>query len=283
MNAHRLAVLGCMLVPGLLFAQQREDILSFQRDVAQLQHQVKQLQDSQDKKMAALQMLVQQAADQSAQVSAALNTLQKTMTDRLNDQQQRGHRCREARQRGRDQQPPEHLRGERERDQPARPGPRRNEPSVADDRARDHAQHGGRRGGVEQRSSGRMTRTPRVTRGRMPSVRPAVLEPRQQPQDRHRVDAAEDRRRRRRRVAQPHEDARERDRDSAQHRAHADVPLGGQPAFHTLSLRTRRSWSRKRRYASLSRPAPEHRSVSRPESTGLRSRGTHRRRAGSRR
>ena len=42
-----LALLGFLLAPSLL-AQKREDILSIQRDVAQLQDQIKQLQTSQD-------------------------------------------------------------------------------------------------------------------------------------------------------------------------------------------------------------------------------------------
>ena len=57
-----------MPAPGLL-AQKREDILSIQRDVAQLQDQIKQLQTSQDQKIAALESLIKQALDQSNQAS----------------------------------------------------------------------------------------------------------------------------------------------------------------------------------------------------------------------
>src|SRR5579862_5689578 len=90
MKLSRLAAMGCWLTlvsaPSLL-AQKREDILSIQRDVAQLQDQIKQLQTSQDQKMAALESLIKQALDQSNQASASMTALQRTLTDRLNDQQ----------------------------------------------------------------------------------------------------------------------------------------------------------------------------------------------------
>jgi len=83
--------LTCFLVlalsPALLLGQKRDDILSIQRDVAQLQDQVKQLQATQDQKMAALEGLIRQALEQSNSVSIAAGTLQRTLTDRLNDQQ----------------------------------------------------------------------------------------------------------------------------------------------------------------------------------------------------
>ena len=87
MTAYRCAAFGLLMCPGFLLAQKREDILSIQRDVAQLQDQVKQLQTSQDQKMAALQMLVQQAVEESTRSAAAVSALQKTVTDRLADQQ----------------------------------------------------------------------------------------------------------------------------------------------------------------------------------------------------
>src|ERR1700682_526240 len=79
-------ILACPLVPDLL-AQRREDILSIQRDVAQLQDQIKQLQTSQDQKLTALESLIKQALDQSNQASASMATLERALTDRLNDQQ----------------------------------------------------------------------------------------------------------------------------------------------------------------------------------------------------
>lgn len=84
--ALQLVFLGCLPAPSLL-AQRREDILSIQRDVAQLQDQIKQLQTSQDQKLTALESLIKQALDQSNQASASMTALQRTLTDRLNDQQ----------------------------------------------------------------------------------------------------------------------------------------------------------------------------------------------------
>ncbi|MEO8052095.1 MAG: tetratricopeptide repeat protein [Acidobacteriota bacterium] len=92
MKFFRLAAVGCCLVlaspltPGLR-AQKREDILSIQRDVAQLQDQIKQLQTSQDQKLAGLESLIKQALEQSNQSSASMTALQRTLTDRLSDQQ----------------------------------------------------------------------------------------------------------------------------------------------------------------------------------------------------
>lgn len=84
--ALQLVLLGCLPAPSLL-AQRREDILSIQRDVAQLQDQIKQLQTSQDQKLTALESLIKQALDQSNQASASMATLERALTDRLNDQQ----------------------------------------------------------------------------------------------------------------------------------------------------------------------------------------------------
>ena len=75
------------LIPGLLFSQKRDDFLSIQRDVAQLQDQVKQLQAAQDQKMGALEGLLKQALEESNRVSSAATALERTLTDRLRDQQ----------------------------------------------------------------------------------------------------------------------------------------------------------------------------------------------------
>src|SRR5579863_337302 len=62
-----------------------------QRDIAQLEDEVKQLHKSQDEKSKELTALVQQAVDSSNRVTASLATLQKNLTDAinasLNDQQ----------------------------------------------------------------------------------------------------------------------------------------------------------------------------------------------------
>ncbi len=75
------------LSPGLLFSQKRDDFLSIQRDVAQLQDQLKQLQAGQDQKMGALEGLLKQALEESNRVSSAASALERTFTDRLRDQQ----------------------------------------------------------------------------------------------------------------------------------------------------------------------------------------------------
>jgi TolA-binding protein len=82
----RLLILGIALTP-LLLAQKREDILSIQRDVAGLQDQVRQLQKSQDERMAALQSMLQQAVDASTKLTGGLTTLQRDVDSKLNDQQ----------------------------------------------------------------------------------------------------------------------------------------------------------------------------------------------------
>lgn len=84
----RLA-LGLALSSPLAIAQKRDDILSIQRDVAQLQDQVKQLQAGQDQKIATLESLIKQALDESGKVSSAAAALQRTLAARLNEQQSR--------------------------------------------------------------------------------------------------------------------------------------------------------------------------------------------------
>ena len=85
----RTVVLGLALSCTLVMAQKRDDILSIQRDVAQLQDQVKQLQAGQDQKIATLENLIKQALEESGQVSSAAAALQRTLADRLNEQQSR--------------------------------------------------------------------------------------------------------------------------------------------------------------------------------------------------
>jgi hypothetical protein len=63
-------VLGLALSSPLAMAQKRDDILSIQRDVAQLQDQVKQLQAGQDQKIATLESLIKQALDESGSATA---------------------------------------------------------------------------------------------------------------------------------------------------------------------------------------------------------------------
>jgi TolA-binding protein len=80
-------VLGLVLSSSLAMAQKRDDILSIQRDVAQLQDEVKQLQAGQDQKIATLESLIKQALEESGKVSSTAAALQRTLTERLNAQQ----------------------------------------------------------------------------------------------------------------------------------------------------------------------------------------------------
>jgi TolA-binding protein len=81
----RLLVIGVIIGPAI-FGQKKEDIIALQRDVASLQEQVRQLQKSQDDKMAALQALIQQAVDASSKLTGSMNALQRDMDTKLNDQ-----------------------------------------------------------------------------------------------------------------------------------------------------------------------------------------------------
>ncbi len=92
-----LSQLGCAALlaasvfslPPRLMAQKREDFIALQRDVAQLQDQIKQMQTEQDQKMGALQMLLQQSLDSSARLSAGLAALQENLRAGMNEQQNR--------------------------------------------------------------------------------------------------------------------------------------------------------------------------------------------------
>lgn len=82
-------VLGLALSSTLATAQKRDDILSIQRDVAQLQDQVKQLQAGQDQKIGALESLIKQALEETNKISSAASALQRTLAGRLDEQQAR--------------------------------------------------------------------------------------------------------------------------------------------------------------------------------------------------
>src|SRR5579862_8342155 len=83
----RLACLMMIFGPVALMGQKKEDFLAIQRDVAILQDQVRQLQKSQDEKMAAIQALVQQSADAATKLNAGLAAMQHDVDAKLNDAQ----------------------------------------------------------------------------------------------------------------------------------------------------------------------------------------------------
>src|SRR5712692_2184261 len=82
-----LVLLAGAVITAPAYAQKREDFIALQRDVAQLQDQMKQLQKSQDDKMAALTALVQQALDASGKVSSNISSLQTSLTTSITEQQ----------------------------------------------------------------------------------------------------------------------------------------------------------------------------------------------------
>jgi TolA-binding protein len=87
MNGARLLFFGIIVGPAVLWGQRKEELQSVQRDVAQLQEQVKELQHSQDEKMAALQSLLQQAVDASNHSASAVTAMGKDVDTRLSQQQ----------------------------------------------------------------------------------------------------------------------------------------------------------------------------------------------------
>jgi TolA-binding protein len=87
MNASRLLLLSMALSPAILFGQKKEDLLSIQRDIADMTDRVKQLQKAFDDKIAALTALVQQSVDASNKSSAEMAAMQRSLDQKLADQQ----------------------------------------------------------------------------------------------------------------------------------------------------------------------------------------------------
>lgn len=87
MNAARLLLLSMALSPAILVGQKKDDLLSIQRDIADMTDRVKQLQKAFDEKIAALTALVQQSIDTSNKTSAAMVTMQHSVDQKMADQQ----------------------------------------------------------------------------------------------------------------------------------------------------------------------------------------------------
>lgn len=88
----RLSVFALLAVTAMTLAPERsvaasKEIQELQRDIAILQESVKQLQNSQDQKFAALNVLVQQAVDASNRASTAVAVIQSSFQDNLRKQQ----------------------------------------------------------------------------------------------------------------------------------------------------------------------------------------------------
>ena len=88
----RLTVFAVFVATAMTLAPERsvaasKDIQELQRDIAILQESVKQLQNSQDKQLAALTVLVQQAVDASNRANTAVAVIQSGFQDNLRKQQ----------------------------------------------------------------------------------------------------------------------------------------------------------------------------------------------------
>ncbi|MGH9648375.1 MAG: tetratricopeptide repeat protein [Bryobacteraceae bacterium] len=93
MKLSRLLVSGFMLTGLLMFPRQlpaqseKVMIQELQRDVAQLQNQIRQFKDAQDQKNADLESLLKQSLDSNAKLVANLNSLQQSVTSAIAEQQ----------------------------------------------------------------------------------------------------------------------------------------------------------------------------------------------------
>jgi len=81
MRVFRFLALGLALFPVLSFGQKQE-VREMQRDIAQLQDQVRQLND----KLTAMQTLLQQTLDAASKTNTSMAVLQQSLGDRLVDQ-----------------------------------------------------------------------------------------------------------------------------------------------------------------------------------------------------
>jgi tol-pal system protein YbgF len=76
-----------LLIPGMASAQKTGDVVKeINRDVAQLQQQVKDMQVALDKQLAELKILVQQSIDNSGRANTSVAVLDSGIRDRINEQ-----------------------------------------------------------------------------------------------------------------------------------------------------------------------------------------------------
>jgi TolA-binding protein len=83
----RLCVLILAAAPAVAFAAASKEMQELQRDVALLQDQVRQLQQSQDKQLAAITVLVQQAVDASNRANTAVAVIQSSFQQNISQQE----------------------------------------------------------------------------------------------------------------------------------------------------------------------------------------------------
>ena len=84
---HYLTLLPILFLSAFPAFSQKEKIAEIQRDVLLMQDQIRSLQRSQDEKMAALQVLVQQILDSANKANTAVAVLDAAMRDRLKEQE----------------------------------------------------------------------------------------------------------------------------------------------------------------------------------------------------
>ena len=90
--SRRLLVFGLVMVTAITLAPDRsaaasKEIMELQRDVALLQESIKQLQQSQDKQLTALTVLVQQAVDGANRANTSVAVIQSNLADSLKKEQ----------------------------------------------------------------------------------------------------------------------------------------------------------------------------------------------------
>jgi TolA-binding protein len=83
MRITRYIVIAALLLPGTSFAAASKEMQELQRDIAQLQDQVRTLQSAVDQKMAALQVLVQQTYDSASKANTGVSVLSAGVTTSL--------------------------------------------------------------------------------------------------------------------------------------------------------------------------------------------------------
>ena len=83
----RLCVLILAAAPAVAFAAASKEMQELQRDVALLQEQVRQLQQSQDKQLASLTVLVQQAVDAANRANTAVAVIQSSFQQNVAQQE----------------------------------------------------------------------------------------------------------------------------------------------------------------------------------------------------
>ncbi len=84
---HPLFLLPVLLLSAVPAFSQKEKIAEIQRDILLMQDQIRALQRSQDEKMAAMQVLVQQILDSANKANTAVAVLDAAMRDRMKEQE----------------------------------------------------------------------------------------------------------------------------------------------------------------------------------------------------